>query len=350
LNLCIFYLYVEPSDMSNDSMITENTVSPLVDVMDTIESISTKHSILFRGNSLDAFIATYLMNSHFMGETKLYPISAHQTSTWPSKQDIAGSHVIMIDVNVPSNIHATWLKNGILSVNWIERYNSSYTTINYTDDMCVAQRVFMFTNQGLAVPAWIQAIDRIARWSKITHEDRCIREMLDEMVHMPVKGHIKQALENAYQIIQLLERGPTENPVLYAEFIQCGGHQLQIKDSALMKILSAGQIHVFTAEHVDKWGLSSNWLGANVFLLQNTNYVIDTNEAAHLTFIAYPGLHVFINYRKKIINGKMTYVYSARSQNFDLTADSGIFKGHPTAAGASIVEDDAMFAAPFTSL
>jgi hypothetical protein len=327
-------------------MIIENNMTPLMDVMDTADSMSTKHSILFRGNSLDAFIATYLMDSYFMGETKLYPISAHQTNTWPGKQDIAGSHIIMIDVNVPENVRTIWMKHGVLSVNWIDRYDSSYTPITYTEEMSVTRRVYMFTNRSVVVPAWIYTIDRIARWFKITHEDRCIREMLDEVVHMPVKGRVKEAMENAYHIIQLLEKTPTE----YAQFIQCGAQKLHVKDAALMQVLSAGRIHIFSAEHIQKWGLSSNWLGANVFLLENTNCIIDTNEAAHLTFLAYPGLHVFINYRKKSMHGKTTYIYSARSQSFDLTADGGIFKGHSNAAGASISEDDAMFTPPFTAL
>jgi hypothetical protein len=323
----------------------------LSDIMDTIESISTKHSILFRGNSLDGWFAAYLAQTHFMGETKLYPVSAHQTSTWPVKKDITGTHIIMIEVNVPLNIREIWMKHGVLSVNWVDRYDSSYASLaeKYVEDMCVTKRVFSMVYPDMTMPAWISVIDRIARWFQITREDRCIREMLDDMIHMPVQKRTKEAIGLTQQFLDIMEQAAKGNSSPYTQFITAGSQKLVVKDAALTQILSNGHIHVFTTEHVEKWGLSANWLGANVFLLENTDCIIDTNEAAHLTFIAYPGLHVFINYRKKTVNGKITYVYSARSHNFDLTAGGGIFKGHPSSAGASITEDDAMFTAPFTA-
>ena len=66
-------------------------------------------------------------------------------------------------------------------------------------------------------------------------------------------------------------------------------------------------------------------------------------------FQHYPLVNVFINYRKKTLYGKgpaavekTMYVYSARSRGFNLT-EGTILKGHPTAAGASLIKGEVPF-------
>jgi hypothetical protein len=84
-----------------------------------------------------------------------------------------------------------------------------------------------------------------------------------------------------------------------------------------------------------------------VFIIDNTNITLDTTEAAHIVFQHYPAVNVFINYRKKTLYGrgpgaveKEMFVYSARSRGFNLT-DGTVLKGHPTAAGASLIKGEA---------
>jgi hypothetical protein len=89
-------------------------------------------------------------------------------------------------------------------------------------------------------------------------------------------------------------------------------------------------------------------LGANVFIIDNTNITLDTTEAAHLVFQHYPQVNVFVNYRRKILYGKganavekTMYIYSARSRGFDLTSGDIPLKGHKTAAGAALIKGEA---------
>ena len=102
----------------------------------------------------------------------------------------------------------------------------------------------------------------------------------------------------------------------------------------------------FTEEYLKGWKLPDTWLSAYVYIIDNTNIVFDTTEAAHIVFTHHPEVNIFINYRKKIVYTKgpkpvmkTLYVYSARSRGFNLT-EGTIFNGHPTAAGASIYKED----------
>ena len=116
---------------------------------------------------------------------------------------------------------------------------------------------------------------------------------------------------------------------------------LDKKDAQIMKILSGGEIHIITKEYITNWNLAPSWLNAYVFVIDNTNVTLDSTEAAHVLFSNYPQVNVFVNYRKKTITGKRTmYVYSARSQGFDLTEHKSILKGHKTSAGASLMEGE----------
>jgi hypothetical protein len=129
-----------------------------------------------------------------------------------------------------------------------------------------------------------------------------------------------------------------------AATIERGREILKKKDDNLFKILGKGIVLKVTEQHVDVWKLPASWLGITLYVIDNTDIVFDTTEAAHQVFTYYPQVTAFINYRKKtfleksdMAVEKTVYVYSARSREFDLTKDGSVFKGHPTAAGVSLV-------------
>jgi hypothetical protein len=297
------------------------------------------HSILFRGNSVDGWFGAFIMRKVMINHTPctLYAIAANLPHTWPSSKLLANTHITLIEVNVPTSTHQIWLKGGALSVNWIDRYNSSHADITYDNDVCVSQRIFKTLLPQLSYPPWLYIVDRLTRWVNVTDYDRSIREMLDPIIHLPPLHRMDEAILHTEQFFAIMN-----SPSDAAALVQKGKVLLNTKDAALVPILTRGTLHTLTPENVIAWGLSSHWVGLNVFILNNTGYTIDTNEASHLAFLQYPGLHVFINYRRKPVSGKNHIIYSARSREFNLLADNGIFKGHPTSAGASISTDDAM--------
>lgn len=302
-------------------------------------SFQNNLSIIFRGNSADGWFSAFL-TAKFMKDRKpiaFFPIAANQPHTWPETKCLTNTEVLLLEVNVPEKIHERWIKAGAISVNWIDRYDSSFPQLSYVIDKCVSKHVYSFLFAGLSVPTWLEIIDRISRWSHVTFEDRCIREMIDPLVHAPTHGKIQEALVETEQFFAALE-----NPVACEALLIQGRIKLLQKDAELDKVLATGTLHTFQYDHIEKWGLSSNWLGANVFLLDNTDTIIDTTEAAHLVFLRYTGLHVFINFRRKLVGGKESMIYSARSRNFNLLENGGILKGHTTSAGATIRVDDAM--------
>jgi hypothetical protein len=137
-----------------------------------------------------------------------------------------------------------------------------------------------------------------------------------------------------------------------AEFqsLMAQGHaQLAKKDAHLLAVLSQlGRTHVIQEADVAAWGLTAEWVGLTVFLLENSEVVIDTNEAAALLFAHKPEVSAFINYRKKVRRDPKTgilglaYLYSARSCGFDLTT-GGFFQGQKRSAGAQrAIHGDAM--------
>ena len=136
------------------------------------------------------------------------------------------------------------------------------------------------------------------------------------------------------------------NPVTVMMVISQGKQILDQKDLVLASILANGRFHTFNHDYITAWNLPVSWLGANVFIIDNTSVTLDTTEAAHIVFQNNPGVDVFINYRKKTMYGKgptgidkTMYVYSARSRGFNLT-EGTILRGHPTSAGASLIKEE----------
>ena len=277
----------------------------------------------------------------------MFPISPSQTNTWPKAKEMTGTHILLLDVSV-EEIHRTeWIAAGALSVNCIDHHASAVEhwpiggcPINIVS--CAALQTWQHFYPVAEVPFWLHHIDRIDRWDNPTYEDRCVREVLNEIAHKPVQK--KQA--EAFALTELFLSNMT-TPIGIMLVLSQGKQILDEKDTALMGILNRGTFHTFTQEYVAGWNLPVSWLGANVFIIDNSNITLDTTEAAHIVFNHHPHINVFINYRKKTLYGrgagaveKTMYVYSARSRGFNLT-DGTILKGHPTAAGASLIKGEA---------
>jgi hypothetical protein len=207
---------------------------------------------------------------------------------------------------------------------------------------CAAIQTWQHFYPQQEIPFWLHAIDRIDRWDNPTDDDRCFREILNIIAHKPVQKKMEEAIAMTEQLMTHLN-----DPLQTRMYLLQGKEILEQKDAQLAQILSNGTYHTFTPEYIQAWNLSPSWLGANVFIIDNTDMVMDSTEAAHLVFMYNPGLHAFINYRKKTFYSyqpkpiqKTMYVYSARSRGFDLT-EGTIFRGHPTSAGASLVVGEA---------
>jgi hypothetical protein len=312
-------------------------------------STSNQVTILFHGNCIDgwfsAYIAYYaLKNSNIIS---MFPISPSQTHTWPSDKEMAGTHILLVDVSVSQTHRDAWTKAGALSIQCIDHHASSIEhwpseNCPINTESCAAIQTWKHFFPQLEIPFWLHHIDRIDRWDNPTYEDRCIREILNEIAHKPVNKKIDEALIMTEKILFIIN-----TPQGIIDTIARGKEILDKKDASLLMILNNGTIHTFTPDYIVGWNLPESWLNANVFIIDNTNIVFDTTEAAHLVFTHYPAINVFINYRKKTLYGrgpnavvKTMYVYSARSRNFNLT-DGTIFKGHPTAAGASLIKGEA---------
>ena len=305
--------------------------------------MATKYTVLFHGNCIDGWFSAYIANSSLKntGVVTMYPISPSQTNTWPKVADMAGTHILLVDVSVIEEHRVAWLAGGVFSINCIDHHASAIehwptvdNPINTT--MCAALQTWQRFYPGVEVPFWLHHIDRIDRWDNPSYEDRCIREVLNEIAHKPVQK--KQA--EAFTLTEIFLANMTTSLGVMSVLAQ-GKQILDKKDTTLIGILTKGTFHNLTQEYIAGWNLPDTWLGANVFIIDNTYNTLDTTEAAHIIFEWCPHVNVFINYRKKILHGEKTmYIYSARSRGFNLT-NGTILKGHPTAAGATLIKGEA---------
>jgi hypothetical protein len=314
----------------------------------SIMSSSINYTILFHGNCIDGWFSAYIAHSVLKntGNVNMYPISPSQTNTWPKNTEMKGTHILLLDVSVAESYRVTWIKSGALSVNTIDHHASA---VDYWPDgdspidttACAALQTWKHFYPGVEIPFWLHHIDRIDRWDNPTYEDRCVREVLNEIAHKPVQK--KQSEAFALTEIFLMNMN---TPIGIMIVTSQGKQILDQKDATLLNILTKGGIHNFTQEYITGWNLPQTWFGANVYIIDNTNITLDTTEAAHIVFQHYPHVNVFINYRKKVLYGrgpgaieKTMYTYSARSRDFNLT-DGTILKGHPTSAGATLIKGE----------
>jgi len=310
--------------------------------------IPTKYTLVFHGNCIDGWFSTYIAYSSLQangGVMNMFPISPNQRTTWPRNDQLVGSHVLLLDVSVPQYIRDMWKNAGALSVHCIDHHASAIEhwpvgqcPIDTT--RCAAYQTWQRFYPQLEIPAWLQHIDRIDRWDNPSHEDRCIREVLNIIAHKPVENKYDEAFTLTEMFLNQIQ-----NPVGATHLLSEGAAILEKKDAELIQLLNNGGIHQITQDHLKGWQLPPHWDGVNLYIIDTSNVSLDTTEAAHLVFLHYPNVDVFINYRKKIMTGnlgkRVMYVYSARSRGFDLTSGSSILKGHKTAAGASLIMGEA---------
>jgi len=315
------------------------------------ESMSHPHTILFHGNCIDGWFSAYFAYSVIgsANPVQLFPISPGQMNTWPHANKMAGTHILLLDVSV-AEVHRThWMEKGALSVNCIDHHSSSveHWPVNACPihvESCAAMQTFRHFYPDRPIPYWLTVIDRIDRWDNVTYDDRCIREILNIICHKPVQKKIEEAFALTHQFVaDMADLSKIDT------YLAQGKQILDKKDAELNTMLTKGGIHHFTQEYVTGWKLPQTWLSNMVYIIDNTNMVFDTTEAAHIVFETHPNVSIFINYRKKTFYTKdpnpmmkTMYVYSARSRALNLT-EGTIFNGHPSAAGASVVKEEGVF-------
>jgi hypothetical protein len=310
------------------------------------------HTILFHGNCVDGWFACYIAYSilRTKGSLSMYPIAPGQPNTWPSAAVLEGTHVLMVDVSVPEATRNHWMAHGALSIKCIDHHASAVE--HWSEccpihvESCAAIQTWQHFYPALPIPFWLQQIDRMDRWDHPTEDDRSIREILIHISHKPVQKRFDQAIQMTEDF---LKKVSTQEG--WSEIVEKGRAILEKKDAALRETLTAGRTVVISETELLAWHLPETWMGKLVYIMDNTNQPFDSTEASHLVFTHYPETDVFINYRKKSfrVGGKNSMamdqqmiVYSARSQSLSLT-EGTVFRGHPTAAGASLLIGEAAF-------
>ncbi len=307
-------------------------------------------TILFHGNSQDGWFAAYISHTFAKqhGHVQMFPVSTIQYSTFPRIDVMKGTQVLLVDVSVPAHIRAKWVAGGVVGIGVIDHHMAAAKEHGWPEGTidttrCSSLQAWQKFYPAMPIPGWLSAIDRITRWDNPTLEDRCLREILSIIAHKPTEKKMEEAFTLTESFFNTIN-----NPVEFASIMENGKAMLTKKDTELMAILQAkGSIVVVGAEHCGEggiWKLPPHWIGAQLFIIDNTNIVIDTTEASHIIFGYVPYVNAFINYRKKTLHGrgneaKVTdiMVYSARSRpGFDLTIGTCL-KGHPSSCGASLV-------------
>jgi hypothetical protein len=313
--------------------------------------IAPSFNILYHGNCIDGWFAAYIIYSALRqynpnSSIMMYAISPNLQHTWTPLDKLKGSHVMLADVSIPFHIRNAWLSNGVLSVKCIDHHSTALdhwkgkeaTNAIINTEQCAALIAWNQFYSNKPVPEWLLQVDRIDRWDNPTYEDRCLREVLNTIAHLPVQGKLNDAFMLTEHFFRHYD-DPVQRAALYSQ----GAGYLAAKDNKLIELLQAGIIVNITQDLCMSWGLPGEWLGMNVFILNTTNIILDSTEAAYLAFQNIPSINVFVNYRfKNIINQeagthKTMVIYSARGRTgsgVDLTKDK-VFFGHPTSAGAS---------------
>ena len=294
----------------------------------TTATALTKFSLVYRGNAIDGWMSAFIAYTAVkdQGSVEFYSIPSGREVTNKQVASWAGSHVLLLDLSFSVESEKKILEGTALSVEMID-----YRTKD--GEMCSARLAWQKWYAHLAVPFWLSAVDRISRWDQPTFEDRCLREVLTNVAHMPPK--------DALTATDVLMTWMTQPLCTEFQSLMAQGHAaLEKKDGHLMATLGQlGTVYDIREEDTVAWGLTPEWTGLRVFLLENSDLIIDTNEAAYIVFGHFADVSAFINYRKKVRRDPKTgtlslaYLYSARSRGFDLTTGD-FFKGQKQSAGA----------------
>ena len=288
----------------------------------------------------------------------MFPISPNQRNTWPSDKELTGTHILLADVSVEESIRAEWMRKGVLSVDCIDHHasaiahwptNADGSSTVIDTKQCASLQAWRIFFSMLPIPGWLQQIDRIDRWDNPTYEDRCLREYLYLIAHLPVQKKLDEAIRRTDEFFNLYN-----DPIQFQNLMLIGKQILDKKDADLFQLLQKGSVINIGPQHITTWHLPNHWLGRNIYLIDNTFIPFDTTEAAYIVFCHMPHVDAFVNFRRKVFLDKSIkmektiFVYSARSRGFDVTQGT-IFKGHPTSAGASIILGESVVY-PFVSI
>jgi len=306
-------------------------------------------TILFHGNCIDGWFSAYFayMALSVRGATvQMFPIAPSQRNTWPDPSVMERTTIWLLDISVAEEYRDEWMKEGALNIYCIDHHASAvehWDGDKIDTTACAAVQTHRHFFPHLPIPEWLHSIDRVDRWTNVTYEDRCLREFFSEISAMPVAKRLNEAIVATNHFLH----GCQTNYAATMEAACAKGKALlEKKDKNLMEIMARhGKLVVVDDAALTAWKLPAAWLDKTLLLMDTTEIVLDTTEAAHLAFEDDPKIDVFINYRKKtyydVPHGAKPHqrhemiVYSARSRTLDLTTDT-IFEGHLTAAGASL--------------
>jgi hypothetical protein len=307
-------------------------------------SAATRFSLVYRGNAIDGWISTFIAYTALrsQGEVSFHPICANQSPNAAQLESWKGTHILLLDLSLGPEERQKMLDSGILSIECRDHHESSLPhwpaeSGAIDSSICTSIAVWNHWYSQQEKPFWLYSVDRISRWDNPTLEDRILREVLMVIARLPPHDAIPPT--EAFMAWAVSPHCPE-----FTSLMSQGYHSLAEKDQILLQLLQThGRFHQLREEDVAAWGLSGEWVGARCFLLDNSDFIIDTNEAAFLTFLHNPAINVFINYRKKPrrdpATGKLSlhYLYSARARPNDINLTSGgFFQGHSSSAGSSV--------------
>lgn len=290
------------------------------------------YSLLYRGNSINAWLSAFLSSVALQQQGKtdirFVPLCGHRIITSSEATQWTGTHVLLLDMD--EQHPAVFMDAGAYSVESISSLSSQDT------ETSTVVNVWRRWYGEADAPFWLLSADRITRWVAPSWEDRCLREVLMPVAHMPPPDALR-----ATQALMTWMMNPAG--VEFQSLMTQGQAKLMEKDLALGALLKAkGVVHDIQSSDAEAWGLTAEWVGLKAFLVENHDFILDTNEAAHLVFMNYPDVALFVNYRKKVRRSEedgrklgLVYVYSARSKAFDLTT-GGFFHGRAGSAGAQV--------------
>lgn len=320
---------------------SHSIMSATATAITVIQASETKYSLVYRGNAIDGWMSAFVAHTALkeLGHpTRLYSIGGGRP---PTDQQICfwkGTHVLLLDLSMDKESQEKMIAGGVLSVSCVDHHETAVadwpegmvdTTIS------TVLQVWRRWYADQVTPFWIDAVNRISLWKQPLWDDRCLREVLTPIAHMRPLDALR-----ATEALMKWMSAP-----LSAEFqglMAQGQQRLLAKDQELMTfLLERGRTHVLQEKDLILWGLCPEWNGLICFVLENSDHIIDTNEAAHLVFTHIPGVQVFVNFRKKVRNlsqngiplAGLVYLYSARSTAFDLTTGD-FFHGQKQSAGA----------------
>lgn len=294
-------------------------------------------TIVFRGNSIDGLFSAIIAANKFKeSDIRYVPIGVNLKHTFPKAEDVKDRYVLFCGTTVDQKTYKSWGKNVLsycIDNNIATAKTGIWNAINSRIAEGVSVTALAWTHMfpGVEFPEWVKQIDRIERWSGVTEDDRCIREHLQKTAKLTTSGNMEMAIQQALWYINNMGI-----PEQYAGMIVSGKVEVDAKDDALKTIMATrGRCMILDEVAVETWYLPHEWIGLKVFILDNTGVTIDSTTAGHLA-ITQLGADMYVNYRKKIIEGGVESVaYNARGREgaVDLTK-RGVFFGHPTSAGA----------------